>query len=63
MRDKVHGSVIRERGAQLRGIGADLAARFHVSQVGTVRPGLTLEQVFKRVREAVEHLDALVAES
>jgi threonylcarbamoyladenosine tRNA methylthiotransferase MtaB len=43
MRDKVHGSVIRERGMQLRGIGADLAARFHASQVGTVRPGLTLE--------------------
>jgi threonylcarbamoyladenosine tRNA methylthiotransferase MtaB len=43
MRDKVHGSVIRERGAALRGIGADLAARFYASQAGTVRPGLTLE--------------------
>jgi threonylcarbamoyladenosine tRNA methylthiotransferase MtaB len=43
MRDKVHGSVIRDRGAALRGIGADLAARFHASQVGTLRPGLTLE--------------------
>jgi threonylcarbamoyladenosine tRNA methylthiotransferase MtaB len=43
MRDKVHGSVIRERGAALRGIGADLAARFRASQAGTVRPGLTLE--------------------
>ncbi len=43
MRDKVHGSVIRDRGAELRRIGADLAARFHASQVGTVRPGLTLE--------------------
>ena len=43
MRDKVHGSVIRERGAQLRHIGAQLAARFRAAQVGTVRPGLTLE--------------------
>jgi threonylcarbamoyladenosine tRNA methylthiotransferase MtaB len=43
MRDKVHGSVIRDRGAELRRIGADLTARFHASQVGTVRPGLTLE--------------------
>ena len=43
MRDKVHGSVVRERGAALRAIGADLAARFRASQVGTVRPGLTLE--------------------
>jgi threonylcarbamoyladenosine tRNA methylthiotransferase MtaB len=43
MRDKVHGSVIRERGAALRGIGADLAARFRASQDGAVRPGLTLE--------------------
>jgi threonylcarbamoyladenosine tRNA methylthiotransferase MtaB len=43
MRDKVHGSVIRDRGAALRAIGADLAARFRASQVGTVRPGLTLE--------------------
>ena len=39
----VHGSLIRERGLALRGIGAALAARFHASQVGTVRPGLTLE--------------------
>ena len=43
MRDKVPGTVVRERGAQLRGIGAQLAARFRASQAGTVRPGLTLE--------------------
>jgi threonylcarbamoyladenosine tRNA methylthiotransferase MtaB len=43
MRDKVHGSVIRERGAQLREVGATLSARFRRAQVGTVRPGLTLE--------------------
>ena len=43
MRGKVHGAVIRERGARLRAIGAELSRRFRESQVGTVRPGLTLE--------------------
>jgi threonylcarbamoyladenosine tRNA methylthiotransferase MtaB len=43
MRDKVHGTVVRERGAALRAIGTDLTARFRASQAGTVRPGLTLE--------------------
>jgi hypothetical protein len=43
MREKVHPSVIRDRGAELRRIGADLASRFRASQAGTVRPGLTLE--------------------
>ena len=43
MAGKVHGSVIRDRGAQLRSIGTDLSARFRATQVGTVRPGLTLE--------------------
>ena len=40
---KVPGPVVRERGARLRQIGAELSARFRQSQVGTVRPGLTLE--------------------
>ena len=43
MRGKVHGSVVRDRGARLREIGAALTARFRASQTGTVRPGLTLE--------------------
>jgi threonylcarbamoyladenosine tRNA methylthiotransferase MtaB len=43
MSGKVHGAVIRDRGAELRRIGADLASRFRASQVGTIRPGLTLE--------------------
>src|SRR5262249_17778749 len=43
MRDKVHGSVVRDRGAQLREIGSRLTARFRESQAGMVRPGLTLE--------------------
>ena len=43
MRAKVHPSVIRDRGAELRRIGTDLAGRFRLSQADTVRPGLTLE--------------------
>lgn len=43
MTDKVHGATIRDRGARLRAIGAELSRRFHASQIGTVRPGLTLE--------------------
>ena len=40
---KVAGPVIRERGGRLRQIAAQLSARFREAQVGTVRPGLTLE--------------------
>jgi threonylcarbamoyladenosine tRNA methylthiotransferase MtaB len=43
MRHKVDGVVIRERGARLRAIGAELSRRFRASQVGAVRRGLTLE--------------------
>jgi threonylcarbamoyladenosine tRNA methylthiotransferase MtaB len=43
MRGKVDGVVIRDRGARLRAIGAELSRRFRQSQMGTVRPGLTLE--------------------
>ena len=43
MRDKVHGSAIRERGMRLREIGAGLSRRFRDAQIGAVRPGLTLE--------------------
>ena len=43
MRDKVDGMTIRNRGLQLRGIGAALTRRFNASQLGTLRPGLTLE--------------------
>jgi len=42
-RHKVQPGVIRDRGAELRRIGAGLAARFRAAQAGTVRPGLTLE--------------------
>jgi tRNA A37 methylthiotransferase MiaB len=40
---KVSGSVVRDRGARLREIGSGLTRRFRDAQVGTVRPGLTLE--------------------
>jgi threonylcarbamoyladenosine tRNA methylthiotransferase MtaB len=43
MRGKVDGLATRERGAALRRIGGELTRRFHASQVGTIRPGLTLE--------------------
>jgi threonylcarbamoyladenosine tRNA methylthiotransferase MtaB len=43
MPDKIHGTVVRERAAQLRDIGAGLSRRFLAAQAGTVRPGLTLE--------------------
>ena len=43
MREKVDGPTIRARGSQLRAIGAELTRRFHESQLGSVRPALTLE--------------------
>ncbi|HEX2456507.1 MAG TPA: tRNA (N(6)-L-threonylcarbamoyladenosine(37)-C(2))-methylthiotransferase MtaB [Vicinamibacterales bacterium] len=43
MPDRVHGSVIRERASALRAIGAELSSRFRSRQLGTLRPGLTLE--------------------
>ena len=43
MRHKVDGATIRARGARLREIGAALSRKFHSSQIGSVRPGLTLE--------------------
>ena len=43
MRDKVHGSIVRDRGAALREVGAQLAASFRLRNVGSRRPALTLE--------------------
>ncbi len=43
MSEKVAAPTVRERGAALRAIGAELSRRFRASQVGSVRPGLTLE--------------------
>ena len=41
--DRVAGPVVRERARALREIGAARAVRFRADQVGTLRPGLTLE--------------------
>jgi threonylcarbamoyladenosine tRNA methylthiotransferase MtaB len=43
MTGQVPGPVIRARGARVREIGAALNERFQASQMGTERPGLTLE--------------------
>jgi threonylcarbamoyladenosine tRNA methylthiotransferase MtaB len=43
MPGKIAGPVVRERGARLRAVGAALSQRFRAAQVGTVRPGLTIE--------------------
>jgi threonylcarbamoyladenosine tRNA methylthiotransferase MtaB len=43
MSSRVPAPVIRERGTRLREIGASLTRRFREAQVGTLRPGLTLE--------------------
>lgn len=40
---KVPGPVVRERGRAIREVGGMLAARFRATQVGRVRPGLTIE--------------------
>lgn len=40
---KVHGSVVRERAARVRGIARGLVRQFHLAQDGAVRPGLTIE--------------------
>ena len=42
MVDKVGGPDIRSRGATLRHIAAELSRRFRQSQIGAVRPGLTI---------------------
>lgn len=44
MSGKVHGMRIRERARAVRAAGAVLADRFRATQVGAVRPGLTLAQ-------------------
>ena len=43
MSDKIGGKVIRDRARVVREIGAGLSSRFFASQVGSIRPGLTLK--------------------
>lgn len=39
----IHGAVVRDRASVVRAIGRELNRRFHQSQEGTIRPGLTIE--------------------
>jgi threonylcarbamoyladenosine tRNA methylthiotransferase MtaB len=41
--NKVHGSIVRERGHRIRAIGRNLTERFHRAQDGAIRPALTIE--------------------
>jgi threonylcarbamoyladenosine tRNA methylthiotransferase MtaB len=41
-RERVHGTVVRERARTVREVGARLAAAFRSSQAGTLRPALTI---------------------
>jgi threonylcarbamoyladenosine tRNA methylthiotransferase MtaB len=43
MSGKVPGAVVRERGRRVREVAARLAERFRQSQIGSIRPGLTLD--------------------
>jgi threonylcarbamoyladenosine tRNA methylthiotransferase MtaB len=43
MRARVPGSVVRERGRRIRERSAQLSNAFRKSQIGSVRPGLTIE--------------------
>ena len=43
MKDKVHGSIVRDRAARLRDISRGLAAAFQRAQHGAIRPGLTID--------------------
>jgi tRNA A37 methylthiotransferase MiaB len=43
MSAKVPGAAIRERARRVREIGRRLTDRFHASQMGTTRRGLTLD--------------------
>ena len=40
---KVDGKTVRERARAIRAVGSELAARFRVSQLGTIRPALTID--------------------
>ena len=40
---KVHGKIVRERARAIRATGTELAAQFRMSQVGAVRPALTID--------------------
>jgi threonylcarbamoyladenosine tRNA methylthiotransferase MtaB len=51
MQPKVEGSAIRERGREVRAIGARLAHRFRQSQAGSVRRALTVDDGWSAVTD------------
>jgi threonylcarbamoyladenosine tRNA methylthiotransferase MtaB len=51
MREKVSGSDVRQRAADVRAAGRELTRRFHQSQVGTVRRALTVDDGSQVVTE------------
>jgi threonylcarbamoyladenosine tRNA methylthiotransferase MtaB len=51
MPSKVDGTATRERGRQIRAIGAEMARRFRESQVGTTRRALTVDDGWSAVTE------------
>jgi threonylcarbamoyladenosine tRNA methylthiotransferase MtaB len=51
MTPKVEGAAIRERGREVRAIGARLADRFHRSQAGSMRRALTVDDGWSAVTD------------
>jgi threonylcarbamoyladenosine tRNA methylthiotransferase MtaB len=51
MQPKVDGVAIRERGRELRAIGAEMARRFRDSQAGTTRSALVVDQGWSAVTD------------
>jgi threonylcarbamoyladenosine tRNA methylthiotransferase MtaB len=51
LRNKVEGSTIRTRAAEIRAIGQQMAARFHASQRGTTRRALTVDDGMSAVTD------------
>ena len=51
MQPKVEGTAIRERGREVRAIGARLAHRFRQSQAGSVRRALTVDDGWSAVTD------------
>ena len=51
MREKVDGTVIRERGRAVRAIGAEMSRRFRASQAGATRRALTVDDGWAAVTD------------
>lgn len=58
---KVPGTIVRERARIVRELGGNLAARFRESQIGTIRPALTIEDGSVAVTDNGQRLRMTVA--